>query len=269
MAPSCQIGTETLCLPLRITKVKIALIGYGKMGQAIENAAISRDHEIVARISQEAGKAEWEKLSQADVAIEFTAPHAAVDNIRRCFKANVPVVVGTTGWYDDYEDLRDEAEKKKQSLLTATNFSLGVNLFFELNKRLAELLGPYDSYDVHIEEIHHTKKLDAPSGTAISLATQAIERIPWKKTWKLVEDPEEEIAGTTLGIEAKRIDDVPGTHTVRYESAIDTIEIKHTAHNRAGFAFGAVLAAEWLSGKSGVFTMENVIKNTLTLDANT
>jgi 4-hydroxy-tetrahydrodipicolinate reductase len=241
------------------------------MGHAIENAALSRDHEIVARISQEAGKAEWEKLKQADVAIEFTAPHAAVDNIRRCFKANVPVVVGTTGWYDDYEDLREEAEDKGQSLLTATNFSLGVNLFFELNKRLAELLGPYDSYDVAIEEIHHTKKMDAPSGTAISLATQAIERIPWKKTWKLIEDPEDEdeISGTTLGIEAKRIDDVPGTHTVRYDSAIDTIEIRHTAHSRAGFAFGAVLAAEWLSGKKGVFTMENVIKNTLTLDANT
>lgn len=235
------------------------------MGQAIENAALSRDHEIVARISQEAGKAEWEKLSLADVAIEFTAPHAAEKNIRSCFRAKVPVVVGTTGWYDEYDDIYEEAQEGGHSLLTATNFSLGVNIFFELNKRLAELLGPYNSYDVRIEEIHHTKKLDAPSGTAISLATQAIEKLPWKKTWKLVEE-EEEISATTLGIEAKRVDEVPGTHSVLYDSAIDSIEIIHTAHSRAGFAFGAVLAAEWLADKTGVFTMENVIKNTLTLD---
>jgi len=235
------------------------------MGQAIENAGLCREHDIVARISQEAGQDEWNKLSQADIAIEFTAPHAAVDNIRRCFEANVPIVVGTTGWYDEYEELKDEATQNAHSLLTATNFSLGVNLFFELNKRLAELMAPYNQYDVQMEEIHHTQKLDAPSGTAITLATQAIERLPWKKTWKLVDDENEDISPSTLGIDAKRINDVSGTHTLLYNSAIDSIEIKHTAYSRAGFAFGAVLAAEWLHGKTGVFTMENVIKNTLTL----
>lgn len=236
------------------------------MGQAIENAAISREHEVVARVSQETGQEEWDKVSEADVAIEFTAPHAAVENIRRCYALNIPVVVGTTGWYEDYAELKEEAEKNANSLLTATNFSLGVNIFFEINKRLAELMAPHASYDVRMEEVHHTEKVDAPSGTAISIATQAIERLPWKKTWKLVEEENEELSPTTMGIEAKRIDDVPGTHTLVYESAIDSIEIKHTAHSRAGFAFGSVLAAEWLHGKTGVFTMENVIKNTLSLD---
>ena len=235
------------------------------MGQAIENAGLSREHEIVARISQEAGQEDWDKLSEADVAIEFTAPHAAVGNIRRCFEANVPVVVGTTGWYDEYEELKDEATQNANSLLTATNFSLGVNIFFELNKRLAELMAPYNQYDVQMEEIHHTQKLDAPSGTAITLATQAIERLPWKKTWKLTQEGDDDVSPSTMGIEAKRIDDVPGTHTLLYNSAIDSIEIKHTAHSRAGFAFGAIMAAEWLHGKTGVFTMENVIKNTLTI----
>lgn len=235
------------------------------MGRAIENAALSREHEVLVKIGHESGKDDWEKLKDCDVAIEFTAPHAAPSNIRQCYKYNVPVVVGTTGWYDQYESLANEADEKGFSLLTATNFSLGVNLFFELNKRLAELMDPYPSYNIKLEEIHHTQKLDAPSGTAISLATQALERLHWKKTWKLLEDEEEEISPTTLGIEAKRIDEVPGTHTVTYESAIDTLEIKHIAHSRAGFAFGAVLAAEWLHGKTGVFTMENVIKNTTTL----
>ncbi|MDX5320793.1 MAG: 4-hydroxy-tetrahydrodipicolinate reductase [Bacteroidota bacterium] len=246
--------------------MKIALIGYGKMGQAIENAALSLEHEIVARVSQETGQEEWDKVSEADVAIEFTAPHAAVENIRRCFALNIPVVVGTTGWYDEYEELKSEAEQQAHSLLTATNFSLGVNIFFEINKQLAELMAPHTSYEVRLEEVHHTQKLDAPSGTAITTALQAIARLPWKKTWKLVEDESEEFSPSTLPIVAKRIDEVPGTHTLTYESAIDSIEIKHTAHSRAGFAFGAVAAAEWLRGKTGVFTMENVIKNTLSLD---
>ncbi len=236
------------------------------MGRAIENAAISREHEIVARINEDSPESEKDKLREADIAIEFTAPHAAVENIRRCFELGVPVVVGTTGWYDHYEALAAESREKECSLLTATNFSLGVNIFFEINKRLAELMAPHDSYDLRMEEVHHTQKADAPSGTAITLATQAIERLPWKKTWKLVLDENEEQAPTTLGIVAKRIDEVPGTHTLLYESAIDSIEITHTAHSRAGFAFGAVLAAEWLLGKQGVFTMEHVIKNTTQLD---
>lgn len=241
--------------------MKIALIGYGKMGRAIENAALSRDHEIVARINEGASEEELELLSMADVAIEFTAPHAAVGNIELCFDKKIPVVVGTTGWYEEYERLKKRCEEEGLSLLTATNFSIGVNIFFEINKRLAELMSDYPNYEVKMEEIHHTQKLDAPSGTAISLATQALDRLSWKKLWKSVEDEKEEVNDSTMAIVSKRIDEVPGTHKVTYSSAIDDIEIKHTAHNRAGFAFGAVLAAEWLHTKKGVFTMENVIKN--------
>ncbi len=243
--------------------MKIALIGYGKMGRAIENAALSRNHEIVAKISEGASDEELALLELADVAIEFTAPHAAVGNIQLCFDRKIPVVVGTTGWYDAYPELKARCEAEGLSLLTATNFSIGVNILFEVNKRLAELMNDYSNYDVTMEEIHHTQKLDAPSGTAISLAAQILERLKWKKSWKGVEDEEElnDVSDTTLPILAKRIDEVPGTHSVSYTSAIDTIEIKHTAHSRAGFAFGAVLAAEWLNGKQGVFTMENVIKN--------
>lgn len=243
--------------------MKIALIGYGKMGRAIENAALSRNHEIVARINEGASDEELAMLDMADVAIEFTAPHAAVGNIQLCFDKKIPVVVGTTGWYDAYDGLKSRCEAETLSLLTATNFSIGVNIFFEVNKRLAELMKDYTNYEVSMEEVHHTQKLDAPSGTAISLATQILERLKWKKSWKGVDDEAEmnEVSDTTLPILAKRIDEVPGTHSISYTSAIDTIEIKHTAHSRAGFAFGAVMAAEWLNGKVGVFTMENVIKN--------
>lgn len=230
------------------------------MGQAIENAALSRDHEIVARISQ-TSPLEWDRLKEADVAIEFSAPHAAIDNIRRCFEADVPVVVGTTGWYEDYESIKQTALDNSKGLLTATNFSLGVNIFFQINKRLAELMDNQEPYDVKITEIHHTQKLDAPSGTAISLAGQIIERMKRKFSWKLKEDSEEEeSASSTLWIESHRIDEVPGTHVITYDSAIDQIQITHTAHSRSGFAFGAVLAAEWLQGKTGVYTMEDVIK---------
>lgn len=237
------------------------------MGKAIENAALSRDHEIVVALGMKSDPADFAKIAGADVAIEFTSPHSAFFNIRRCFDMNVPVVVGTTGWYDDFEEAKELCLENDQALLTATNFSIGVNIFFEVNKRLAELMGTQEPYDVAIEEIHHTEKMDAPSGTAISLAAQMLERLRWKKTWKLVEEEEEweELGATTIGIAATRADEVPGTHTVTYSSAIDDIEIRHTAHSRAGFAFGAVLAAEWLVGKKGVFGMENVIKNTINL----
>ena len=228
------------------------------MGQAIENAALSRDHEIVARISQ-TSPLEWERLKEADVAIEFSAPHAAIENIRRCFDADVPVVVGTTGWYEDYDAIKEEAINNKKGILTATNFSLGVNIFFQINKRLAELMENHESYDVKISEIHHTQKLDAPSGTAISLAGQIIERLRRKFSWKLKEDSDEDTVNSTLYIESHRIDEVPGTHVITYDSAIDQIQITHTAHSRSGFAFGAVLAAEWLNGKNGVYTMEDII----------
>ena len=228
------------------------------MGQAIENAALSRDHEIVARISQ-TSPLEWERLKEADVAIEFSAPHAAIENIRRCFDADVPVVVGTTGWYEDYDAIKEEAINNKKGILTATNFSLGVNIFFQINKRLAELMENHESYDVKISEIHHTQKLDAPSGTAISLAGQIIDRLRRKFSWKLKEDSDEDTVNSTLYIESHRIDEVPGTHVITYDSAIDQIQITHTAHSRSGFAFGAVLAAEWLNGKNGVYTMEDII----------
>lgn len=246
--------------------LKIALIGYGKMGRAIENAALSRDHSIVVTINQDSTEEDYARIADADVAIEFTTPDTAPEHIAYCFDRNIPIVVGTTGWYDHYPEIKRICLEQNQSLLTATNFSLGVNIFFEINKRLAELMGQMESYDVQIEEIHHTEKLDAPSGTAISLATQMVERLKWKKTWKLVEEQEEEeLSPSTLGVHAKRIEDVSGTHSVKYTSAIDDIEIIHTAHSRAGFAYGAVLAAEWLAGKKGVFGMENVIKNQISL----
>ncbi len=245
--------------------MKIALIGYGKMGKAIENAALTRDHEIVCTLQIDSGKEEFAKLKDAEVAIEFTTPHAALDNIQLCFDNNIPVVVGTTGWYEAFESVTAQCLAKNQSLLTATNFSLGVNMFFEVNKRLAELMRGMNAYEVSIEEIHHTAKLDAPSGTAISLATQILERLIRKKTWKLVGDDDEELSPSTMAIKAQRIDNYSGTHKVLYSSAIDDIEIIHTAHNRSGFAYGAVLAAEWLLDKKGVFTMENVIKDKIKL----
>ncbi len=242
--------------------MKIALIGYGKMGQAIEDAALSRGHEIVAKIDQKSNDSDWSAIADADVAIEFTAPQAAVQNIQYCFDRKVPVVVGTTGWYDDFPELKARVEKENLSILTATNFSIGVNLFFEINKMLAELMNEQDSYDVSIEEVHHKQKLDAPSGTAISLATQVLERLQRKHSWKLDESEDEHVAqDSTLRVRAYREEGVPGTHSVTYRSAIDDIEIKHTAHSRAGFAFGAVIAAEWLNNKSGVFTMQDVIKD--------
>lgn len=245
--------------------MKIALIGYGKMGRAIENAALSRGHEIAVTLDRLSSEKDFAALSEVDVAIEFTAPQVAAKNIKQCFKYNVPVVVGTTGWYDKYEEIARLCEENNQSLLTATNFSIGVNIFFEVNKRLAELMAKQDSYNVSIEEIHHTQKLDAPSGTAITLATQIVERLKWKRTWKSVdqEEDQDEISSSTLAVRAQRIDEVAGTHTIKYTSAIDDIEMTHTAHSRAGFAFGAVLAAEWLHDKKGVFGMENVIKNTI------
>lgn len=236
------------------------------MGRAIENAALLRDHEIVVTIDRLSPVQDYNQIAGADVAIEVSTPQSAPGNILRCFDLNVPVVVGTTGWYEEYEEIKRICLQRNQSLLTATNFSLGVNIFFEVNKRLAELMSKMDSYDVNIHEVHHTQKLDAPSGTAISLATQILERLKWKKTWKLFnekDDPEDH--HTTLSIKADRIAEVSGTHIVKYSSAIDDIEITHTAHSRTGFAYGAVLAAEWLAGKKGVFGMENVIKNQINL----
>lgn len=230
--------------------MKIALLGYGKMGQVIERIALERGHEIVLKKDE---YNTYEGLSNADVAIDFSVPMAAVENISSCFHANVPVVSGTTGWLDRYDEIIALCHEKKGGFISSSNFSLGVNLFFELNEYLAKIMAPYTSYAVDMEEIHHTQKLDAPSGTAISLAKGVIENSKYTN-WTLHDATTNEIH-----IEAKRIADVPGTHTVTYNSEIDSIEIKHTAHNREGFALGAVIAAEWLAGKQGVFSMKDVL----------
>jgi 4-hydroxy-tetrahydrodipicolinate reductase len=230
--------------------MKIALLGYGKMGKVIERIALERGHQIVLKKDE---LNTFEGLSNADVAIDFSVPLAAVENISNCFHANVPVVSGTTGWLEHYEEMIALCNEKKGGFISSSNFSLGVNLFFELNDYLAKIIAPYPSYSVDMEEIHHTQKLDAPSGTAISLAKGVIENSHYTN-WTLDKPTENEIH-----IEAKRIAAIPGTHTVTYNSEVDSIEIKHTAHNREGFALGAVIAAEWLAGKQGVFTMKDVL----------
>ena len=231
--------------------MKIALLGYGKMGQTIERIALERGHEIVLKKDE---FNTYEGLSNADVAIDFSIPMVAVSNISSCFHANVPVISGTTGWLEHYDEMVALCVAKNGAFISSSNFSLGVNLFFELNEYLAKMMSKFDSYQVEMEEIHHTQKLDAPSGTAISLAKGVIENSAYTK-WTLDNPKPKEIH-----IEAKRIENIPGTHTVTYNSIVDSIEIKHTAHNRDGFALGAVIAAEWIMGKQGVFTMKDVLE---------
>ncbi|WP_067150422.1 4-hydroxy-tetrahydrodipicolinate reductase [Pseudotamlana agarivorans] len=231
--------------------MKIALLGYGKMGKTIEQIAISRGHEIVLTIDK--NDSDYD-ITKADVAIDFSIPNVAFNNISNCLNNNVPVISGTTGWLDRYDEAVALCEEKKGAFIYASNYSLGVNIFFELNKTLAKMMSSLKQYNVSMEEIHHTQKLDAPSGTAISLANDVIEQNANYSQWKLDEGDE-----TTIPIVAKRIEDVPGTHTVTYESEVDTINIEHVAHTRQGFALGAVVAAEWIFGKSGVFTMKDVL----------
>ena len=220
------------------------------MGKEIEEIALLRGHEIVLKISKD----EPYDISSADIAIDFSIPSAAFYNITNCFKNGVPVVSGTTGWLEKYDSAIDICSENNGTFLYASNFSLGVNLFFELNKKLSSMMNSLEDYTVSIEEIHHTKKLDAPSGTAITLAEGIIEHTN-KKNWALdVTNKDSEIP-----IVAKRIADVPGTHTVEYKSEVDSIDIKHTAFTRNGFALGAVFAAEWLYGKKGVYTMKDVL----------
>jgi 4-hydroxy-tetrahydrodipicolinate reductase len=230
--------------------MKIALLGYGKMGQVIERIALERGHEIVLKKDE---FNTYDGLSNADVAIDFSVPTAAVDNISASFNNNVPVVSGTTGWLDRYDEMIALCKEKNGGFISSSNFSLGVNLFFGLNEYLAKMMANIDGYNVTMEEIHHIHKLDAPSGTAISLAQGVIENSNYKK-WTLENATENDIH-----IEAVRTGEVPGTHTVTYDSGIDSIEIKHTAHNREGFALGAVIAAEWLAGKQGIFSMRDVL----------
>jgi len=231
--------------------MKIALLGYGKMGKVIERIALERGHEIVLRKSSASS---FDGLDNADVAIDFSVPSSAVTNISECFNIGIPVISGTTGWLEDYNKMVALCEEKNGAFIYGSNFSLGVNLFFELNNYLAKMMSKFNQYKVTMEEIHHTQKLDAPSGTAISLAKGVIENSNYCN-WTLENPKENEIQ-----IDAKRIENVPGTHSIFYTSEVDTIEIKHTAHNRDGFALGSLIAAEWLVGKKGVFTMKDVLE---------
>lgn len=231
--------------------MNIAIVGYGKMGKAIEEILIERGHQVVAKLNR---KPKAEDLKDVDVAIEFSNPEVAFENLKVLLENKIPTISGTTGWLDRLEKIKTINQENNAAFLYGSNFSLGVNLFFELNHHLAKLMAKYPEYKVEIEEIHHTQKLDAPSGTAISLAEQIMENSALKN-WELDSKTSEE----NLPIYAKRIDHVPGTHTVAYHSEIDSIEIKHTAHTRKGFALGAVLAAEWIHGKQGFFTMKDVL----------
>ncbi|MEO7530388.1 MAG: 4-hydroxy-tetrahydrodipicolinate reductase [Sediminibacterium sp.] len=236
--------------------MRIALIGYGKMGQAIESIALEKGHEIVLKIDiNNADAFTKENLAKADVAIEFTGPHSAFNNVMKCLEFGIPVVCGSTGWLDKWSEAKEYCEQQHGMLIYASNYSIGVNLFFELNTRLAKLMNHYPSYNVSMEEIHHTQKKDAPSGTAITLAEQVLENILSKKNWvNTASDKPEE-----LQIISARIDPAPGTHKIKYSSTVDDIEIIHTAHNRIGFAGGAVMAAEFTVGKKGIFGMKDVL----------
>lgn len=230
--------------------MKIALLGYGKMGKTIETIAVKRGHTIVIKANADT----IYDITQADIAIDFSLPKVAFNNISNCINNNIPVISGTTGWLDDYNKIEALCKTKKGAFIYASNFSLGVTIFFELNKTLAKMMSSLKEYNISMEEIHHTQKLDAPSGTAISLANDIIEVNDQYNTWGL-----DQSANGSLPITAKRVENVPGTHTITYKSEVDTIDITHTAHNREGFALGAVIAAEWLLGKTGVFTMKDVL----------
>jgi 4-hydroxy-tetrahydrodipicolinate reductase len=236
--------------------MKIALIGYGKMGKAIERNAVLKGHQIVLKIDLDNGdEMTAENLSKADVAIEFTGPSGAAANLLKCADSGIRTVCGSTGWLEQFDAVKRAFEKNGSAFLYASNFSIGVNIFFELNKKLASLMAPHREYAVEMLEIHHTQKRDAPSGTAITLAEQVMSEIPSLKSWvnRQVGNPGE------IPILSKRLDPAPGTHEVKYHSAIDDIEIIHTAHNREGFAGGAVLAAEYIQGKKGIFSMKEVL----------
>lgn len=236
--------------------MKIALIGYGKMGKTIESIALERGHTVDLKIDIDSlADFTTANLQQCSAAIEFTGPHSAKENIMKCLDAGIPVVSGSTGWLEDWAEIEEACKQKNGSFLYASNFSVGVNIFFELNKKLAHLMNGHSNYSVTIEEIHHTQKKDAPSGTAITLAEHIMHEISGKKKWINSEttNPEE------LSIISKREDPAPGTHNIKYSSAIDDIEIIHTAHSRLGFAQGAVLAAEYIYNKKGIFNMKDIL----------
>ncbi|MBF6609114.1 MAG: 4-hydroxy-tetrahydrodipicolinate reductase [Flavobacterium sp.] len=230
--------------------MKIALLGYGKMGKVIERIAVSRGHEIILRKD---ATHSYEGLADADVAIDFSTPEAAVGNITAALESGIPVISGTTGWLEQYHLVADLCTQKNGAFIYGSNFSLGVNLFFEINLLVAKMMKRFPDYKISLQETHHTEKRDAPSGTAISLAKDIIENSDYS-SWALADAKSDEIH-----IDAKRIEHVPGTHIVKYNSDVDCIELTHTAHSRDGFALGAVIAAEWLQGKTGIFTMKDVL----------
>ena len=245
--------------------MNIALLGYGKMGKIIEKIASDRKHNIVLKIDHDnQHELTAENLRKADAVIEFTTPASVLSNIQHCFDAGVPVVVGTTGWYEHLEQVKQNCVDSGSTLLYASNFSVGVNIFFHINKKLAKLMNNYPYYDVQVEEIHHTQKLDSPSGTAITIAEGIIDNVDRKKEWVNVltaegnDADDSSLKSEQVLIESFRIDSVPGTHTVIYDSEVDTLEFKHTAHNRNGFALGAVLAAEWVHNKKGFFSVQEM-----------
>lgn len=236
--------------------MKIAILGYGKMGKAIEEIALAKGHEVVLKVNiDNLEENTIENIRKADVAIEFTGPASAYANLQNCFRAGVPVVCGSTGWLENLEKAKQECTQNNGALLYASNFSIGVNIFFAVNEKLAELMSTQPQYNVELKEIHHTQKLDAPSGTAITLAEQILGKLKSKTKWVGARSGSPE----DLVIWSERTDPAPGTHHVKYSSAIDDIEIIHTAHSRQGFAAGAVSAAEFLKGKTGIFTMKDVL----------
>lgn len=244
--------------------MKAAIIGYGKMGHEIERVLVQRGHTVSLIIDQDnTSELNAERLAGVDVAIEFTTPATAYDNIRTCIEAGVAIVSGTTGWTERLGELQDLCHKRGSAMIYSSNYSLGVNIVFRLNRRLAELMNGCNNYDVRIEEIHHTQKKDAPSGTAITLADEAIARLDRKTSWNCIEPQKGEVSQATadsIEITSLREGTVPGTHTVTYESADDTLEIKHTLKSRSALATGAVIAAEFICGKKGVFTMDDLFK---------
>jgi len=235
--------------------MKIALFGYGKMGKEIEQIALQRNHTIVLKIyKKNIENVTTQQLQQADVAIEFSTPNTVIENMYKCFDANLPIVAGTTGWYTNFDEIKSACLKNNQSFFYATNFSLGVNLFFKMNEQLAKMMNNFPDYEVAMQEVHHVHKLDKPSGTAITTAEKIMANNSQKNKWSIENNTDK-----NLFIDVVRKDEVPGTHTVSYTSAVDEISITHKAYNRKGFALGAVLAAEFIQNKKGVYTMSDLL----------
>ncbi|HTO39298.1 MAG TPA: 4-hydroxy-tetrahydrodipicolinate reductase [Brumimicrobium sp.] len=239
--------------------MKIVLVGYGKMGKEIEKLLPARGHQVVAKITSE-NPLSIENIKGADVAIDFSTPKTVLSNIDFLLQHNIPTIVGTTGWNDHLNEVTKWVEERNGALIHASNFSIGVNLFFKLNEQLAQLMNAHTDYQANVKEIHHTEKLDAPSGTAITLAEDLIENNSRLENWYCPQSNKNKAKISSLRIEAVRENDVKGTHIISYESDIDTISIRHEAHNRKGFALGSIIAAEWIQNKKGIFTMKDVLQ---------